>query len=193
MQRLRSRKVSRSRVAETISNNLRLLHLHERELLSRAYLGAVLTHFRLLAAASATLCVAWAGQASAFWPFAVSPPRLSMTPAYGGVCEECNLANRNLTGAKMSNSVFNRSNFSEAVMARADASRSEFQGADFSGADLSGVSFANANVARATFDGANITGANFETAEGLTQRQLNSACGDYTTRVPRGLRVRECE
>jgi uncharacterized protein YjbI with pentapeptide repeats len=155
--------------------------------------GAVLTHFRLVALAGAALCVAWASQASAFWPFAVAPPRLSMTSTYGGVCEGCNLANRNLTGAKMSNSVFNRSNFSEAVMARADASRSEFQGADFSGADLSGVSFTDADVTRANFDGADITGANLETAAGLTQRQLNAACGDYTTRVPRGMRVRECE
>jgi len=152
----------------------------------------VLTHFRLAALSAAALCVVWASQASAFWPFAAAP-RLSMTSTYGGVCEDCNLANRNLTGAKMSNSVFNRSNFSEAVMARADASRSEFQGADFSGADLSGVTFADANVARATFDGANIAGANLETAEGLTQRQLNAACGDTTTRVRRGLRVRECD
>lgn len=152
----------------------------------------MLTHFRLAALSAAALCVVWASQASAFWPF-TAPPRLAMTPAYGGVCEECNLSNRNLTGARMSNSIFNRSDFSEAVMARADASRSAFAGANFSGADLTGVSFANADITGANFDGANITGANLETAQGLTQRQLNQACGDYTTRVRRGLRVRECE
>jgi uncharacterized protein YjbI with pentapeptide repeats len=152
----------------------------------------VLTQFRLAAIAAAALVAVGAGQAFALWPFS-APVRLATTPAYGGVCEGCDLAGRDLTGARMTNSVFNRSDFSNAVMARANASGSEFAEANFSGADLRGVRFALADVTSANFSGANIAGADLETAEGLTQRQLNAACGDYTTRVPRGMRVRECE
>lgn len=152
----------------------------------------MVTQFRLAAFAVAALIVVGAGQAFALWPF-TAPPRLANTPAYGGVCEACNLAGRDLSGARMTNSVFNRSDFSNAKMARANASGSAFAEANFTGADLRGARFAQADVTSANFSSANIAGADFETAEGLTQRQLNAACGDYTTRVPRGMRVRECE
>jgi uncharacterized protein YjbI with pentapeptide repeats len=42
-------------------------------------------------------------------------------------------------------------------------------------------------------DGADISGADFRNAEGLTQAQLDTACGDRLTRVPRGMRVRSCD
>lgn len=151
----------------------------------------MLTQIRLAFVAAAALGAVWAGQASAFWPFSPAA-RLSFQPTYGGVCEDCDLSGRILTGAKLSNSVFNRANFSHAVMTRADASRSAFADANFAGADLRRVNFNEANVVGANFDNANIAGANFETATGLTQRQLNTACGDTRTRVPRGLRVRLC-
>jgi uncharacterized protein YjbI with pentapeptide repeats len=138
------------------------------------------------------LCMVYAGQASAFWPFAAAPRTLSMEPAYGGVCEECDLSGRILAGAKLSNSVFNRADFSDAVLVRANASNSEFEHANFTGADLSHAVFAEADVTDARFDNANIAGADLSTARGLTQRQLNRACGDVHTRVPRGLRVRTC-
>ncbi len=151
----------------------------------------MLTQFRLVAFAVAALIVVGAGQAAAFWPFS-APARLAMAPAYGGLCEECDLSGRILVGARLSNSVFNRSNFSRAVLTRADASRSEFENSNFSGADLSGANFNEADITGANFAAANIAGANLETAHGLTQRQLNAACGDLQTRVPRGLRVRMC-
>jgi hypothetical protein len=151
----------------------------------------VVTQFRLAAFAVAALVVVGAGQAFALWPF-TAPPRLATTPAYGGVCEECNLSGRDLSGARMTNSVFNRSDFSNAKMARANASGSAFAEANFSGADLRNANFNEADITGATFAEANIAGANLETVRGLTQRQLNTACGDLHTRVPRGLRVRIC-
>lgn len=152
----------------------------------------MLTQFRLAAVAAAALAVVGAGQAAAFWPFG-APARLAMAPAYGGLCEECDLSGRILTGARLSNSVFNRADFSRAVLTRADASRSEFENTNFAGADLSGANFTEADVTNASFAEANIAGANLATARGLTQRQLNAACGDLRTRVPRGLRVRMCD
>lgn len=182
----------------------------------------MLTYLRIAAAAAATLCVVGAGQAFAFWPFA-GPARISLAPAYGGVCEGCDLSGRILAGAKMSNSEFARSNFSHAVLARADASGSDFEEANFTGADLRRTKliearcpravfenamlahadargadlrhadFTDADVTRTNFEDADIAGADLRNAEGLTQAQLNSACGDRLTRVPPGMRVRSCD
>lgn len=159
---------------------------------------------------------ALAGQASAQRDVA------RLEPGYGGVCEECDLSGRILAGARMTNSVFNRSNFSNAVLARADASRSQFEGANFSdadlrrarlvnarcprarfdrailvqtdarGADFTRASFSSADVTRMNLRDANLSGADLRNARGLTQAQLDQACGDRRTRLPRGLRVEMC-
>ena len=182
----------------------------------------MLTYLRIFAVSAATLCVVGIGQAFAFWPFA-GPVRMSLAPAYGGVCEGCDLSGRILVGAKMSNSDFSGSNFTGAVLARADGTGSEFEEANFTGADLRSVKvieatcpraifenaslanadarradfrhadFTRANVTRMNFGGADIAGADLRNAEGLTQSQLNAACGDRLTRVPPGMRVRNCE
>jgi len=207
--------------AETISNTSRLLHIHWRSALPRPTPGAVLTQLRSVAVAVA-LCAAGAGPAFAFWPF-TGPVRMSLAPAYGGVCEGCDLSGRILAGAKMSNSTFTGSNFSHAVLARADATGSRFEEANFTDADLRSTKliearcpravfenaslahadarradfrhadFTRADVTRMNFEGADIAGADLRNAEGLTQAQLNTACGDRLTRVPRGMRVRSCD
>lgn len=157
----------------------------------------MLTHFRLAAFAAAALVAVSAGQALAFWPFGAGA-RVDMAPAYGGVCEECDLSGRILAGARMSHSDFSRSDFSNAVLARADASHSEFEGADFTDADLERVRFVRASLRRARFRGARLDRADFSGADlrfsvGLTQQQLSAACGDGNTRLPRGLQVPRCE
>lgn len=183
----------------------------------------MLTQFRLAVIVAAMLATVWTGQALAFWPFGDGAVRLEIAPAYGGVCEDCDLSGRLLVGAKMTNSVFNRSDFSNAVMSRADASGSEFEGADFTETDLRRASFADASCPRArferamladangsradftrasfagadvtsmTFVSANLSGADMRGARGLTQAQLDEACGDARTRLPRGLRVGRCD
>jgi len=184
----------------------------------------VLTQFRLALVVAAMLATVWTGgQALAFWPFGGGPPqRVEIAPAYGGVCEDCDLSGRLLSGARMTNSVFNRSNFSGAVMTRVNASHSEFEGADFTDADLRRANFADADCPRARFNramlahadgsdadfsrasftgadvtnmnfaGADLSGADLRSARGLTQAQLDEACGDARTRLPRGLRVGQC-
>ena len=68
---------------------------------------------------------------------------------------------------------------------------SRFEGANFTAADLSNAKLNRRTTSRgAHFERANISGADFRDAEGLTQTQLNRACGDTQTRLPRGLRVR---
>jgi len=183
--------------------------------------GLVVKTYHLLFVAAAALGAAWASQAIAFWPFG-NGAQVDMAPAYGGVCEECDLSGRILTGARMSNSNFSRSDFSNAVLTRADASHSEFAGADFTqadltharlidtscqrarfehalleranarGADFTRASFAHADVTRMNLEDANLSGADLRQARGLTQAQLDQACGDRSTRLPRGLRLQRC-
>ena len=45
---------------------------------------------------------------------------------------------------------------------------------------------------RANLEGANFSGAEMDRAQGLTQSQLNRACGDASTRLPPGLRLPPC-
>lgn len=160
-------------------------------MLERAYAGAVLTQFRLAIFAAAALGAVWVGQASAFWPFGAGA-RLSLNPAYGGVCEQCDLSGRILIGARLSKALFNRADFSDAVLTRANASGSAFAGANFAGADLRNVNFSEADVSGANFERADIRGAELQTARGLTQAQLDRACGDHNTALPHGFRVRSC-
>ncbi|MBL8548093.1 MAG: pentapeptide repeat-containing protein [Hyphomonadaceae bacterium] len=181
----------------------------------------MLTQLRFAVFAAAALGAVSAGQASAFWPFGADA-RVDMAPAYGGVCEECDLSGRILTGARMTHSNFSRSDFSNAVLTRADASHSDFGGADFTqadlsrarlidascpharferarlqqadarGADFTRATFANADVTRMNLEDADLSGADLRRARGLTQAQLDQACGDRRTRLPHGLRVGSC-
>jgi len=185
--------------------------------------GAVLTQLRLAVFAAAALGAVSASQtALAFWPFGPDA-RLDLAPAYGGVCEDCDLSGRILAGARMTHSNFSRSDFSNAVLARADASHSEFSGADFTqadltrtrlidascpqarferarlaradarGADFTRANFAQADVTHMNFEDADLSGADLRNARGLTQAQLDEACGDHRTRLPRGLSVARCD
>ncbi len=73
----------------------------------------------------------------------------------------------------------------------------DFSGASFRNADLSSADFARARLDYADFTGARLSLASFRGADlshvkGLTQKQLNEACGDAYTRLPQGLSVKTC-
>ncbi|HEX7929798.1 MAG TPA: pentapeptide repeat-containing protein, partial [Sphingomicrobium sp.] len=81
------------------------------------------------------------------------------------------------TGASLSNGGFSHASFRSSDLSNADLASSSFDGADFREADFS----------RTTLQGADLSNA-----RNLTQRQLDDACGDARTRLPRGLTVRAC-
>lgn len=130
----------------------------------------------------------------------------------GASCPKCNLfqadfggaqlKGKNFAGARLrqanlSVSVMNHTNFSGADLRDADASAGVFSSASFAGADLTNATFVGAYLQGANFRGARLSGVNFSGAEmdhavGLTQAQLNGACGDASTQLPRGLRVNAC-
>lgn len=108
-----------------------------------------------------------------------------------------NLSGSRLRQGDMTAATMDRSNFSGTNMSVVEAYGGRFTHANFTNADLSDSSFVGAYLGYANFSGANLTGAvfsgaNFEGAQGLTQSQLNAACGDSSTILPVGLRIPSC-
>jgi len=130
----------------------------------------------------------------------------------GASCPGCNLFQadfnglsmraRNFSGARLrqadlSLTVMNRTTFAGADLRDVEAYGGVFTSSDFSGANLTNASFVGTYLQAANFRGAILEGANFSGAEmdratGLTQAQLNRACGDRATTLPPGLRIRPC-
>ena len=131
----------------------------------------------------------------------------------GANCPRCNLfqadfgnkvlKGRNLAGARirqadMSLSVLNYSNMSHADLRDVNGYGALFTGVNFTGADMTNATFVGAYLQGADFRGAKLAGVNFSGAEmdkavGLTQRQLNAACGDEKTTLPARLHLPACE
>lgn len=108
-----------------------------------------------------------------------------------------NLSKARLRQADLSTVVMNRVSFAGGDLRDVNAYGGVFGGASFARANLTNASFVGAFLEGANFAGANLTGVNFSGAEmdratGLTQGQLNRACGDSSTRLPRGLSIPGC-
>lgn len=130
----------------------------------------------------------------------------------GANCPGCNLFQAKLSGAELegrtyarsrlrqsdlSLAVMNRANFAGADLRDVNAYGGVFASANFSGANLTNANFVGAHLQGANFrsailQGANFSGAEMDRATGLTQSQLDHACGDQATRLPRGLSIPPC-
>jgi len=130
----------------------------------------------------------------------------------GESCPHCNLFQANFANVEVRGKTFagarlRQSDFSAAVMKHVNLAGTDLRdlnayGAVFTGSSLAGANMANASFVGAYLQGANLRGAhlegvNFSGAEmsravGLTQSQLAQACGDATTTLPRGLRLKSC-
>jgi uncharacterized protein YjbI with pentapeptide repeats len=112
-------------------------------------------------------------------------------------CPRCNLAGADLTNQCVKQGNLEGADFDGARAVLMCMSFADFKGASFRGADLAG-----ANLAHAILDGADLTGADLtitsikgtdlRRTKGLTQRQLDEACGDAETKAPAGLKVSIC-
>jgi len=112
-------------------------------------------------------------------------------------CPACNLAGADLSNTCVKGRDLHSADFDGANATLMCMSYANFSGATFRGTDLSG-----ANLAFADLDGADITGAtmtitsikgtDLTKVKGLTQTQLDAACGDTHTTVPAGLAVHTC-
>lgn len=130
----------------------------------------------------------------------------------GKSCTDCNLFQADMSYTQLSNISFSGSrlrqsnftlstmdgvNFSGANLSIANLYGGRFTGANFKNTDLSDATLVGGSFVGANFDGAklvnaNLSGAEMSKAQGLTQGQLNQACGDATTQLPSGLNVQHC-
>jgi len=118
----------------------------------------------------------------------------------GGIvdCPNCQLQGANLLNTCVKTKDLHGANFDGANATLMCMSFANFTNASFRGTELSG-----ANLAGAKLDGADLTGAktsitsflgtDLTKVKGLTQAQLNVACGDAKTKLPPGLRVHTCK
>jgi uncharacterized protein YjbI with pentapeptide repeats len=119
---------------------------------------------------------------------------------HGGIvdCVGCNLAGADLTNTCVKDHDLHGADFTGANATLMCMSFADFTDVSFRNTELSG-----ANLAGAKLDGADLTGAktsitsflgtDLTHVKGLTQAQLNVACGDATTRLPPGLHVHTCQ
>ncbi len=113
------------------------------------------------------------------------------------------LTGRDLSGARIRQADLSLATFDHTKFAGADmsivnafgikAEDADFSGVNFQDAVLVGGWFARSRFAGAKFDNANISGSDFSSAIGLVQSQLNTACGDAETKLPKGLSVVPCK
>jgi hypothetical protein len=107
------------------------------------------------------------------------------------------LSESRLRQANLSLSTFDKSKFAGANMSVLNGFGARFDDSDFTGVDfqdstLVGAWFGGANLTGVEFTNANLSGAYFVTAKGLTQAQLDKACGDASTELPKGLKISMC-
>ena len=89
-----------------------------------------------------------------------------------------NLSRALLPGTKLAHAKLQNINLSGAKLYSADLSDSDLSEANLAGADLSGSDLSKAHLAGANLSGADLSGADLRTATGLTQVQLDEACGN---------------
>ena len=132
--------------------------------------------------------------------------------AGGSSCPGCNLFQAEFNGlqaagldfsgarlrqADLSLTVMNRARFNRSDMRDVNAYGGVFSSASFAGADLTNAGFVGTYLRGADFSGAtlvgtDLSGADMAGARGLTQSQLDRACGDGTTVLPDGLHIPPC-
>jgi Uncharacterized low-complexity proteins len=113
-------------------------------------------------------------------------------------CPHCDLKGADLSSQCVKGGDLTGADFSGAKLTLACMSKSNFRGARFAGADLSGANLSESKLDNADFTGAVFSatqarGTDFSRAKGLTEAQLQGACGDKKTRLPAGLTIPMCD
>ena len=146
----------------------------------------------LMIAALTIAALGWSLPAQAADPAAVAR-------IHGGIvdCVGCDLKGADLTNTCVKEHDLHGADFTGANASLMCMSHANFTGVNFKDADLSG-----ANMAGAKMDGADVTGAKMSITsflgtdlrhvKGLTQTQLDLACGNARTKLPPGLRIHTC-
>ncbi len=111
--------------------------------------------------------------------------------------QKMNLSSTRLRQSNLMLATYDDVNFSGATLSVSNLFGARFNRCDFRKADLRnatavGTYFGSSNLSGANLSGANFSGANLSIARGLTQSQLNLACGDQSTKLPAGMTIPRC-
>ena len=116
----------------------------------------------------------------------------SYTDAAGMDFSKSRLRQANLALTTFDDVNFSKSNLSVANLFGARFNRCDLSQADLTNASAVGAYFGSSNLKGAKLAGTNVSGADLSVARGLTQKQLDQACGDRATKLPKGLRIPAC-
>jgi len=108
------------------------------------------------------------------------------------IMRAANLRGANLRFAKLQRADLSAANLTGAQLIVAWMQGTVLRGAVLDGADLQGADLAGADLTGASLARAKLFRTDLRKAKGLTQAQLDRACGDASTRLPAGLSVRVC-
>lgn len=102
----------------------------------------------------------------------------NMRPFLNGAhLQEADLKGFNLEGADLQ----------RADIGNADLGDANLEGANLSGTTLTGANLENAYLGLANLEGADLSYANLNNVDGLTQKQIETASGDWSTILPNSL------
>lgn len=115
----------------------------------------------------------------------------------GGDLKHADLRHASLISAVLDSASLIATIMDSAVMRRASLKGANLMGAYLRGAVLTGANLSNAcllgtDLTHADLAAVNLSGANMRSAKGLTQEQLDEACGDSHTLLPYGLTIKPC-
>ena len=115
----------------------------------------------------------------------------------GAVLEYANLQGADLAGANLQGANLEYANLQGADLDRANLQGADLFGANLREADLDGANLQGADLDRANLQGADLyeaklQGAELRYGEGLTQEELDGACGDEKTELPSGMSIKPC-
>jgi uncharacterized protein YjbI with pentapeptide repeats len=118
---------------------------------------------------------------------------------HGGIvdCVGCNLKGADLTNTcvkahDLHGADFDGANASLMCMSFANFSNATFRGTDLSAANLAGAKMDGADLTGAKTSITSFLGTDLSKTKGLTQAQIDVACGDDKTKLPPGLKIHFC-
>jgi uncharacterized protein YjbI with pentapeptide repeats len=110
----------------------------------------------------------------------------------GAILSSANLSDTDLLNADLGVANLRGANLFRANLRGANLFRANLRGASLNIANLSGANLGAANLSDADLSSANLSGANLSGARNLEQMQLDNACGNVNTTLPKGLKLQPC-
>src|SRR5690606_26208080 len=108
----------------------------------------------------------------------------------GAAFRSAELISANFNAVRAAGADFREADLTAANLRDARLERSSFREADLSSANLVGAILTGSDFTDADLSRAQLRGADLSRAKGLTQDQLDDACSDGSTRLPKGLVAR---